>query len=134
MKLLQSSDAIGFEPAAARSRAFFTGTTSPLKKSMQAAERERADVARARRRWIREQGLLDPAKLVFLDETAVTTSMVRLRGRAPRGIRVIGRVPLGSWKTITFIAAMRHDKMTAPMAFEGAMTGLRHVCRHVLLQ
>jgi transposase len=80
-------------------------------------------VARARRRWIREQGLLDPAKLVFLDETAVTTSMVRLRGRAPRGIRVIGRVPLGSWKTITFIAAMRHDKMTAPMAFEGAMTG-----------
>jgi transposase len=60
---------------------------------------------------------------VFLDETAVTTSMVRLRGRAPRGVRVIGRVPLGSWKTITFVAAMRHDKMTAPMAFEGAMTG-----------
>jgi transposase len=96
--------------------------TSPLKKSLQAAERERADVARARRRWIREQGLLDPAKLVFLDETAVTTSMLRLRGRGPRGMRVIGRVPLGSWKTITFIAAMRHDKMTAPAAFEGAMT------------
>jgi transposase len=84
---------------------------------------ERADVARARRRWIREQGLLDPARLVFLDETAVTTSMVRLRGRAPRGIRVVGRVPLGAWKTITFIAAMRHDKMTAPMALEGAMSG-----------
>lgn len=80
-------------------------------------------MARARRRWIREQGLLDPARLVFLDETAVTTSMVRLRGRAPRGIRVVGRVPLGAWKTITFIAAMRHDKMTAPMALEGAMTG-----------
>jgi len=79
-------------------------------------------VARARRRWIREQGLLDPARLVFLDETAVTTNMVRRRGRAPQGVRVIGRVPLGTWKTITFIAAMRHDKMTAPMAFEGAMT------------
>jgi len=79
-------------------------------------------VARARRRWIREQGLLDPARLVFLDETAVTTTMVRLRGRAPRGMRVVGRVPLGTWKTITFIAAMRHDKMTAPMALEGAMT------------
>jgi transposase len=79
-------------------------------------------VARARRRWIREQGLLDPAKLVFLDETAVTTTMVRLRGRAPRGTRVIGRVPLGSWKTITFIAAMRHNRMTAPMVLEGAMT------------
>src|SRR5439155_7599789 len=86
-----------------------------LKKSLQAAERQRADVARARRRWMREQGLLDPAKLVFLDETAVTTSMVRLRVRAPRGIRVIGRVPLGCWKTITFIDAMLHDKLTAPM-------------------
>jgi len=32
-------------------------------------ERERADVVRARRRWIREQGLLDPARLVFIDET-----------------------------------------------------------------
>jgi transposase len=102
---------------------FFHRHDFTFKKSLQAAERERADVARARRRWIREQGLLDPARLVFLDETAVTTSMVRLRGRAPRGIRVIGRVPLGAWKTITFIAALRHDKMTAPMAFEGAMTG-----------
>ena len=101
---------------------FFHRHDITFKKSMQAAERERADVARARRRWIREQGLLDPARLVFLDETAVTTSMVRLRGRAPRGVRVIGRVPFGSWETITFIAALRHNKMTAPMAFEGAMT------------
>src|SRR3974390_3070680 len=119
---LQSCASGGFEPAVPRSGGFSIDTTSRLKKSLQAAERERADVARARRRWIREQGLLDPARLVFLDETAVTTSMVRLRGRAPRGIRVIGRVPLGAWKTITFIAAMRHDKMTAPMVLEGAMT------------
>ena len=58
-----------------------------LKKVLQAAERQRADVARARRRWIREQGMLDPARLVFIDETAVSTNMVRLRGRAPRGVR-----------------------------------------------
>jgi hypothetical protein len=38
-------------------------------------------------------------------------------------MRAIGRVPLGALKTITFIAAMRDDKMTAPMAFEGAVTG-----------
>ena len=67
--------------------------------------------------------MLDPARLVFLDETAVSTNMVRLRGRAPRGVRVIGRVPLGEWKTITFVAALRHNKMTAPMVIEGAMTG-----------
>src|SRR6516165_6464343 len=60
--------------------------------------------------------------LVFLDETAVSTNLVRLRGRAPRGVRVIGTVPLGSWKTITFVAALRHNKMTAPMVVEGAMT------------
>jgi len=38
-------------------------------------------------------------------------------------MRGIGRVPLGAWKTITFIAALRDNKMTVPMAFEGAMTG-----------
>jgi transposase len=92
------------------------------KKSLQAAERERADVVRARRRWIREQGMLDPARLVFLDETAVSTNLVRLRGRSPRGVRLIGRVPLGQWKTITFVAGLRHDKMVAPMVIEGPMT------------
>jgi hypothetical protein len=76
-----------------------------LKKSLQAAERQRADVARARRRWIREQGMLDSTRLVFIDETAVSTNLARVRGRAPRGARVIGTVPLGSWKTITFVAA-----------------------------
>src|SRR6476469_3227660 len=94
-----------------------------LKKSLQAAERQRADVARARRRWIREQGMLDPARLVFIDETAVSTNLVRVRGRGPSGDRVIGTVPLGAWETITFVAALRHNKMTAPMMVEGAMTG-----------
>ena len=84
---------------------------------------ERADVARARQRWVREQGMLDPARLVFIDETAVSTNMVRLRGRAPRGVRLIGRVPLGNWETITFVAALRHNKLTAPMVLEGAMSG-----------
>ena len=102
---------------------FFGRHDITLKKSLQAAERQRADVARARRRWIREQGMLDPARLVFIDETAVSTNMVRLRGRAPRGVRLIGRVPLGRWETITFVAALRHNKMTAPMVVEGAMTG-----------
>jgi transposase len=67
--------------------------------------------------------MLDPARLVFIDETAVSTNLVRLRGRTSRGVRLIGRVPLGEWKTITFVAALRHDKMTAPMVVEGAMTG-----------
>jgi len=67
--------------------------------------------------------MLDPARLVFIDETAISTNLVRLRGRAPRGDRVIGSVPLGAWETITFVAALRHNKMTAPIVVEGAMTG-----------
>jgi hypothetical protein len=57
--------------------------------------------------------MLDPARLVFIDETAVSTNMVRLRGRAPRGVRLIGRVPLGEWETITFgarLAAQQNDR------------------------
>jgi len=72
---------------------------------------------------MREQGMFDPARLVFIDETAVSTNLVRLWGRAPCGRRVIGSVPLGRWQTITFVAALRQNKMTAPMVVEGAMTG-----------
>jgi len=72
-------------------------------------------VARARRRWMREQGMFDPARLVFIDETAANTKMVRLHGRCGCGERLVGRVPQGHWKTITFVAALRHDKMVAPM-------------------
>ena len=104
-----------FEPAGVHFRGFLVDMASPSKKSLQAAERQRSDVARARRRWIREQGMLDPARLVFIDETAVSTNMARIRGRAPRGVRVIGHVPLGEWKTITFVAGLRHNRMTAPM-------------------
>ena len=68
--------------------------------------------------------MLDPARLVFIDETAVSTNLARVRGRAPKGDRVIGTVPLGSWKTITFVAALRHNKMTAPMMVEGAKSSL----------
>jgi transposase len=65
--------------------------------------------------------MLDPARLVFIDESAVTTKMVRLWGRGPRGVEVIGRAPCGEWETITFVAALRHNKMTAPMVVQGAM-------------
>jgi len=47
--------------------------------------------------------------------------MVRLWGRGPRGVEVIGRAPCGEWETITFVAALRHNKMTAPMVVQGAM-------------
>jgi hypothetical protein len=71
-------------------------------------------VARARRRWMREQGMFDPGHLVFIDETAANTKMVRLSGRCARGERLVGRVPNGHWKTITFLGALRRNGITAP--------------------
>jgi transposase len=93
------------------------------KKSLRAAEQKRKDVARARRKWIREQGLLDSTKLVFIDETSVNTNMVRLYGRCPCGVRLVDHVPFGQWKTMTFVSALRHDGMVAPMLIEGPMNG-----------
>lgn len=81
------------------------------------------DVARARRRWIREQGLLDSTHIVFIDETSVNTNMTRAYGRGLEGERVIGRVPFAAWKTLTFVAALRCEGMTAPMLIKGAMNG-----------
>ena len=66
--------------------------------------------------------MFDPARLVFIDETSTSTNMVRLRGRCPRGERLIGRVPQGHWKTITFVAGLRHNKMVAPFVVDGPMT------------
>ncbi len=102
-------------------------TISASKKSLYAAEQQRADVARARRRWIREQGLLNPARLVFIDETATSTNMVRLRGRCTRDMRLVGYAPHGHRKTITFVAGLRHDRMVAPFVLEGPMNGLTFV-------
>ena len=100
---------------------FFKRHKITFKKSLRAAEQERADVARARRRWMREQGMFDPAHLVFIDETAANTKMVRLSGRCPRGERLIGRVPQGHWKTITFVGALRRNGMDAPCTVDGSM-------------
>lgn len=111
------------QAAAARCPDSSLAIGSPLKKSLRAAERKRADIARARRRWIREQGFLDPAHLVFIDETAVTTNMLRLNGWNPRGERLVSDAPMGHWDTVTFIAGLRQTGVVAPMLIKGAMNG-----------
>jgi transposase len=62
-------------------------------------------------------------KLVFIDETFTKTNMTRLRGRSKRGKRLIDKVPHGHWKTSTFIAALRHNRLTAPFTIDGAVNG-----------
>lgn len=93
------------------------------KKVLIATERERPDVAEKREELHREQPLLNPDRLVFIDETWAKTNMTRPRGRAPRGQRVLAHVPHGHWKTTTFLAALRTTGLTAPLVVDGAING-----------
>jgi len=78
-------------------------------------------VAEARERWKAGQPGLDPARLVFVDETGTNTKMVRAYGRGPKGLRVTGKQPWGHWKTTTFVAGLRVGDITAPFVLDGAM-------------
>ena len=87
---------------------------SASKKTLFATEQDRPDVARKRERWKAYQSRLDPARLVFIDETWAKTNMTRLRGWAPRGHKLLAKVPQGHWRTLTFLAALRSDRIKAP--------------------
>src|ERR1017187_9145094 len=93
------------------------------KQSIHAAEQDRPDVAAARKALRKEQLILDPKQLVFIDETAATTKMTRLYGRAPQGKRLVDKVPHGHWKTTTFICGLRYDGVTALFVLDGPMDG-----------
>ncbi len=76
-------------------------------------------MARRRARWKRLQGRLDPGRLVFIDETWAKTNMTRSHGRSPRGERLVAKVPHGHWHTLTFLAALRSDRIDAPCVIDG---------------
>ena len=76
-----------------------------------------------RRRWRNVQARLDPARLVFIDETWIKTNMAPLRGWALKGKRLLGHAPHGRWRTLTFLAALRHDRITAPCVIDGPING-----------
>jgi transposase len=73
--------------------------------------------------WRAAQPDLDPARLVFIDETGASTKMARLYGRSFRGRRCIAAIPHGHWKTTTFVGGLRHTGITAPMVLDGPMDG-----------
>lgn len=80
-------------------------------------------MVQARRRWARVQKRLDARRLVFLDETSANTKMTRSCGRCPRGQRLNAAAPFGTWKTVTYTAALRCDGLTAPFILDGPMDG-----------
>ncbi len=87
------------------------------------SEQDRPDIARRRARWKQHQRKLDPRRLVFIDETWVKTNMAPIRGWSRCGERLPAKTPHGHWKTLTFIAALRHDRIDAPCVFDGPING-----------
>jgi transposase len=90
---------------------------------VRAAEQARPDVARKRARWKTHQARIDRTRLLFIDETWLKTNMAPLRGWGPSGERLIAHVPHGHWKTMTFLAALRHDRIDAPFVLDGPING-----------
>jgi transposase len=92
------------------------------KKSRRAAEQDRPELKAQRQAWRQEFAAIDPARLVFVDESGASTAMDRTHGRAPSGVRVDGPAPHGHWKVTTLTAAVRLDGVPASacLAFDGA--------------
>jgi transposase len=76
-------------------------------------------VAAARRRWTDTLPLHDAAQYVFVDESGITTDLLRRYARSPRGTRVADHTPCSHWQTHTFVAALRPTQMTATAVFDG---------------
>lgn len=93
------------------------------KKTVLPSEQDRPDIARKRARWKAYQRQIDPNRLVFIDETWAKTNMAPLRGWGLRGKRLKAKAPYGHWKTMTFLAALRHDRIDAPWVVDGPING-----------
>jgi len=117
------SEGLGLVTTERSIRRFFKRHGISFKKTLHAAEQDRPDVAYARQKWKADQAGLDASKLVFIDETGTNTKMVRTRGRCRRGRRLIGKAPWGHWKTTTFVAGLRCNKISASCVLDGAMDG-----------
>ena len=72
---------------------------------------------------------------MFIDETWTKTNMAPLRGWSARGTRLAGKAPHGHWRTLTFLAALRCDRIEAPCLVDGpinAVTFLAYVRQFLL--
>ena len=74
----------------------------------------------ARAAWRAELAGVDPARLVFIDETGIATRMTRVYARAARGRRAVGRVPWGRWERLTVIGALALDGLVASRSVAAA--------------
>jgi transposase len=80
-------------------------------------------VKAAREAWFEMQPEFDPERLIFIDESGLSTKMARLRGWAPKGQRCRAAIPHGHWQTTTFVGGLTLSGICAPMLLDGPMDG-----------
>ena len=73
--------------------------------------------------WRAEAETLDPAQVVFLDETSTHTSLCRRYARAPRGVRAYGHVPRNHGHNVTLLAALTPEGIGPSMTIAGSIDG-----------
>jgi transposase len=95
------------------------GGLAAQKKSLIAAERDES----ARTAWRADAAALDPADLIFIDETSTHTALTRRRARAPRGERAVGRTPRNHGPNVTLLAALTPAGVGPALAIAGAVDG-----------
>ena len=88
------------------------------KKSLHARERDTEANQQQRQTFLETLARRAPEKLMFLDESGVTTQMTRLHGRAPRGERIAEATPQGHWKVLTTLGTMSVRGIEAVMTIE----------------
>ena len=76
-------------------------------------------MAAARRRWRETLPLHDASQYVFVDESGVTTDLLRRYARSLRGTRIADHTPCSHWQTHTVVAALRPTELTATAVFDG---------------
>jgi transposase len=107
-----------------RCGAFSSIAATASKKSILPTEQLRPDIARRRYWWKKYLPRIDISRFVCIDETWIKTNMTRLRGWCRKGQRLHAKLPHGHWKTLTFIAALRADGLTAPGVLDGPVNRL----------
>jgi transposase len=87
-----------------------------------------------RKDWHAAQEEVDPERLVFVDETALKTTLTRLRGWAEGGQRLVEAVPSGHWQIQTLVHAVALDGTRAAMVLDGPIDALTFTgfCEHFL--
>jgi transposase len=94
--------------------------TASEKKSLHALGRDSEENRKRRQEFLETIRSVPPERLIFLDESGVTTQMTRLYGHAPRGIRIEEATAQGRWKILTMLGAMSLRGLIATMTIEAA--------------